>query len=429
MMNFVVQATRQRTLASISWRTAFPLAYVTSLMFGATLQAQEWTGWRGPNRDGIVQVAGPATWPETLSSQWSVPVGEGYSNPLFADGRIFQFARQGNDEVAMAIDPADGTILWRQAYSAVEYEPLSAAARHGKGPFSTPVYDDGMLYTFGATSVLSAFDGASGDIIWRQDFAADYESSWVLFGNAMSPVLSNGLVVVVIGTNGDGAIAAHDARTGVERWIWRGDGAAYASPVVAELDGMQQVVSFTERYLVGLSLESGELLWQRDYPARSGMNIPTPMRLAEENTILAGTTDGTYAVHVTQANGQWSTAHTWENDETPLRFSTPVQKDNVLFGFSNRNSGMFFALDVGSGETLWTSDPRQGDNATVLLVGDSLILLKNEGELIIAEATGEEFQPMRRYQVSDSATYAHPLLLANGIVVKDDTTLSLLSWE
>lgn len=158
---------------------------------------------------------------------------------------------------------------------------------------------------------------------------SDYESSGVLFGNAMSPVLSNGLMVAVIGTNGDGAIAAYDARTGVERWIWRGDGAAYASPVVAELDGVQQVVSFTERYLVGLSLESGELLWQRDYPARQGMNIPTPMRLAEDDTILAGTGDGTYAVHVTQANGQWSTEHTWENGDATRLLANQLVEDRT----------------------------------------------------------------------------------------------------
>lgn len=153
------------------------------------------------------------------------------------------------------------------------------------------------------------------------------------------------------------------------------------------------------------------------------------MLLAEGDAILAGTADGTYAVHVTQSNNQWSTEDAWENGEITLRFSTPVQRDNVLFGFSNRNRGAFFALDAESGETLWMSEPRQGDNATVLLVGDSLVMLTNEGELIVAEATGAAFQPVRRYQVSDSATYGHPLLLPNGIVVKDNTTLSLLSWE
>ena len=421
-----VSATR---LTSVSWRKAVMLACLVGLVLATNTRAQEWTGWRGPNRDGIVQVAGPATWPERLQARWSVPVGEGYANPLFSNGRIFQFARQGNDEVAMAVDPTDGTILWRQAYSAAQFEPVDSAARHGKGPFSTPVYDDAMLYTFGATGVLTAFDVTGGEIVWQHDSAGDFGSPWVMFGNAMSPIVSDGLVVASIGTNDDGAIAAYDAKTGAERWIWRGDGPAYASPVVVELDGERQVVNFTERYLVGLSVESGDLLWQRAYPARAGMNIPTPMLLAGGDTILAGTANGTYAVRVTQSDNQWSTEEVWENGEITLRFSTPVQKDNVLFGFTNRNRGAFFALDAETGETLWMSDPRQGDNATLLLVGSSLVMLKNDGELIIAEATGAAFQPVRRYQVADSATYGHPLLLPNGIVVKDSTTLSLLSWE
>ncbi|MEE8129706.1 MAG: PQQ-binding-like beta-propeller repeat protein, partial [Vicinamibacterales bacterium] len=356
-----VSATR---LASVSWRKAVMLACLVGLVLATNTRAQEWTGWRGPNRDGIVQVAGPATWPETLQVRWSVPVGEGYANPLFSNGRIFQFARQGNDEVAMAVDPTDGTILWRQAYSAAQFEPVESAARHGKGPFSTPVYDDGMLYTFGATGVLTAFDVTGGEIVWQHDSAGDFGSPWVMFGNAMSPIVSDGLVVASIGTNDDGAIAAYDAKTGAERWIWRGDGPAYASPVVVELDGERQVVNFTERYLVGLSVESGDLLWQRAYPARAGMNIPTPMLLAGGDTILAGTANGTYAVRVTQSDNQWSTEEVWENGEITLRFSTPVQKDNVLFGFTNRNRGAFFALDAETGETLWMSDPRQGDNAT-----------------------------------------------------------------
>ncbi|MEE9292833.1 MAG: hypothetical protein V3U83_07875, partial [Acidobacteriota bacterium] len=65
---------------------AFMLACLVGLVLATNVRAQEWTGWRGPNRDGIVQVAGPATWPETLHARWSVPVGEGYASPLFSNG-------------------------------------------------------------------------------------------------------------------------------------------------------------------------------------------------------------------------------------------------------------------------------------------------------------------------------------------------------
>lgn len=411
------------------WRASLGAACAAGLAVGAHLQAQEWTGWRGPDRDGVVRVAGPKAWPAALSARWKLTVGEGYASPLFADGRIFQFARQGQDEVAMAIDPAGGKILWRQSYDASSFEPVSAAARHGTGPKSTPVYAGGVLYTFGSTGVLSAFDGATGKVLWRHDHSKEFKGTWPMFGNAMSPVASDGLVVALIGTNDDGAIAAYDGKSGVQRWMWKGDGPAYGSPLVVELGGAKQVVAFTQKYLVGLALQSGDLLWQRDFPARQGMNIPTPVLLGQGQTILAGTAEGTSAVRVTRADNRWSADQTWTNGDIGLRLSTPVRRDNLVFGFTSRNSGAFFALDAQSGKTLWMSDPRQGDNAAILLVGEYLLMLKDSAELIVARATPVSFEPVQRYQVADSATYAHPLLLPGGIVVKDTTTLSLLSWE
>jgi hypothetical protein len=65
----------------------------------------------------------------------------------------------------------------------------------------------------------------------------------------------------------------------------------------------------------------------------------------------------------------------------------------------------------------------------VLISGELLFLLKDNAELIVARASGTGFEPLHRYQVADSATYANPLMLAKGLVIKDNTTLSYLSWE
>ena len=84
----------------------------------------------------------------------------------------------------------------------------------------------------------------------------------------MSPVGVDGMIVVLIGTNDDGAIAAYDAKSGAQKWIWKGDGPAYASPVVVEIGGVKQVVTLTQKNAVGLSLSSGELLWKINFPGR-----------------------------------------------------------------------------------------------------------------------------------------------------------------
>jgi len=396
------------------------------LISGVVISAQDWPGWRGPNRDGATTHSEPKAWPEKLTTKWKVSIGEGYASPILAGGRILEFTRQGDDEVAMSIDPQTGKILWRQSYPA-PYQPVNSAAKHGKGPKSTPLFYDGKLYTFGISGILSSFDAATGKLQWRKEYAADFKGTWPQFGTSMSPVAADGLIVALIGTNDDGAVAAYDAKSGAQKWIWKGDGPAYASPVVVEIGGVKQVVTLTQKNAVGLALASGDLLWRIDFPGRSGMNIPTPLRFGQR-LILAGD-PGTMLLQVNKQGNSWTTEKAWQITELTMRFSSPVQKGNLVFGFSNRNSGSFFCVDAESGKTLWTSDPRQGDNAVILISGELLFLLKDNAELIVARASGKAFEPLHRYEVADSATYANPLILAKGIVVKDNTTLSYLTWE
>jgi outer membrane protein assembly factor BamB len=388
--------------------------------------AEDWTQWRGPNRDGQFTLAEPKNWPEKLNTNWKVTIGEGYASPLLAGGKILEFTRQGDDEVALAIDPENGKVLWRQSYPA-PYEPVRSAARHGKGPKSTPLVYQGRLYTFGISGILSSFDAATGKLEWRKEYSKDFKGTWPQFGTSMSPAGADGMVVVLIGTNDDGAVAAYDAKSGEQKWIWKGDGPAYASPVVVEMGGVKQVVTLTQKNAVGLSLRSGELLWKIDFPGRSGMNIPTPLKFGSR-LVLAGD-PGTMLVQVNRSGNTWTPEKVWQITELTMRFSSPVQKGNLVFGFTNRNGGMFFCVDSDTGKTLWTSDPKQGDNAVIYISGESLFLLKDNADLIVARATGSAFQPLRTYHVADSATYANPLMLPDGMVIKDNTALSYLTWK
>jgi outer membrane protein assembly factor BamB len=402
------------------------LAWLVCLLSVATGSAQDWTQWRGPHRDGVVEINVPSAWPAELTTKWKVEVGEGYASPLLADGRILQFARQGDDEVVMSLDPNTGEILWRQSYPA-PFEPVQSAARHGKGPKSTPLYYNGKLYTFGISGILSAFDAATGNVAWRKEYSQDFKATWPMFGTSMSPAAADGLLVVLVGTNDDGAVVAYQADSGEQEWIWKGDGPAYASPMIVELDGVKQVVTLTQKYAVGLALASGELLWQMDFPGRSGMNIPTPLQFGED-MVLAGD-PGTMLLKVNRQDDSWTAENAWRISELTMRFSSPVQKGNLIFGFSNRDRGVFFCVDSETGETLWTSEPRQGDNAVIFISGDLLFLLKDNAELIIARAGRSGFEPLQRYEVAETATYATPLVRGNGMVVKDETHLSYLTWE
>ena len=106
-----------------------------------------------------------------------------------------------------------------------------------------------------------------------------------------------------------------------------------------------------------------------------------------------------------------------------------VTEGELIFGFSHYKRGTFFCLDAKTGATRWISPPRQGENAAVVVTGENLVLLKDDGELIVAKASGKDFESLHHYTVAESPTWAHPLVLPKGVVIKDRETLALWNVE
>ena len=193
---------------------------------------QDWPQWRGPNRDGAVACfSEPDAWPEGLTARWTVSVGQGYATPILVGDRIYMYTRQGGDEVLAALDADSGAVVWRTAYAA-PFEMSRATARHGPGPKSTPTFADGRLFTLGMSGIVSAFDAETGRQLWQKP-APPVEP---LYHTAMSPVVEGDLVIFHVGGHDDGALTAFDVVTGDVRWSWDGDGPAYGSPVVFDLE-------------------------------------------------------------------------------------------------------------------------------------------------------------------------------------------------
>lgn len=383
------------------------------------LAAVDFPQWRGVNRDGVVGVVKlPASWPETLRRKWRISVGEGHASPVAAGGRLFVFARQGENEILRAVDPAGGKVLWTSSHAA-PYTVNPAATKHRKGPKSTPVADGGRVITFGISGILSAHDAATGKVLWRKEFGKEYRETSPLYGAAMSPIVEQGLVIAHVGSDDAGALTAFDAGTGVVRWRWTEDGPGYASPVAVSLGGRRQVVTQSVRNIVSVDAKDGRTIWKIPFTTPYAQNSVTPLVLGDK-LIISGLSNGTMCV-----DGAGKVV--WHNKELGMYMNSPVTVGETIYGFTNRNRGQYFAMSARDGKVLWASEPRKGDNAAILVAGDLLFLLNTDAELIVAKASPAAFQPVKTYTVAESETWAHPLVLAEGIVIKDFESLTLWS--
>jgi outer membrane protein assembly factor BamB len=115
----------------------------------------------------------------------------------------------------------------------------------------------------------------------------------------------------------------------------------------------------------------------------------------------------------------------WQNTDTPMRFANPILVGDTLYGMSSRNSGQYFAVDAKSGKTLWLSEGRQGGNVALASAGPLLLGLEDDGELVVARASQSAFEPVKRYKLTDSATWTQAAYSGNRILVKDVTTLTM----
>jgi outer membrane protein assembly factor BamB len=403
------------------------LILLTGLIAAAVpvgLAAQDWPQWRGPNRDGAVAAfKAPASWPGRLTEQWKVEVGLGYATPLVVGDRVYMFSRQNDDEVMTALDAKTGQVVWRTPYPA-PFKMSPATARHGAGPKSTPTFADGRLFTLGMSGIVSAFDATAGKLLWQHPAPPTQP----LYHTAMSPVVDGDRVIVHIGGHNDGALTAFDVATGKVLWQWDGDGPAYGSPVILTIGGTRQVVTFTQENLVGVDAATGQLLWRRPFTTPSSTTAQTPY-VYKDLIIQTGRENGITAFRVRKQGDKWTTENVWQTSEASLHMSDGVIVDGVLFGLSHLNRGQYFALDLESGKVLWTDEGRQAEHAAIARNGNTIFSLEDDGELVVARGGRSGLEPLARYEVATSATWAQPAISGNRIYVKDVSTLALWTLE
>jgi outer membrane protein assembly factor BamB len=384
------------------------------------LFAQDWPQWRGQNRDGKVSgFTAPAAWPKDLTQKWKQTVGMGDSTPALVGDKLYVFVRQGDDEVLLCLFASDGSEEWRYKYPAKAISGPSASAH--PGPRSSPAVAQGKIAIIGVDGILSCVDAVSGKQLWQKD---EYPDIVPQFYTGSSPMIVDGMCIAQLGGKKEGAIMAFDLNTGDLKWKLAGEGPQYASPVIMTADGVKQLVTLTDKSLVGVALADGKLLWKIPFePKGMAYNIATP--IIDGQTVIytgAGSDRGTKAVKIEKQGDEFKSKELWSSPPAP-QFSSPVLKDGLLYCISDK--GKMFCLNATDGKEAWTAPDNIGRFGGIVDAGPVLFALPEKTGLIVFKPSDKQFEEVARFKVSDGPIYTHPIIAGNRIFIKDKDSLIL----
>ena len=348
--------------------------------------------------------------------------GEGHSSPVVSGDSVYQFARQGENEVVRRINLADGKVVWTQRYEA-PYTMSGAARGHGKGPKSTPLVADGRLFTLGIDGILSAWNAADGKLLWRKEATASYKAGSPTYGTSMSPQLADGKLIVHLGHDDDGALLALDPADGDVIWSWDEEGPAYSSPIVVSIDGVRQIVANSNKQVIGVELATGRTLWSLPFTTPYDQNAVTALAF-DDLLILSGHQQRAFAVRVTHRGDSWSAEEIWTNTDITMYMSSPVLVGGRLCGFTQKSRGNLFCADPRSGRPFWSGPARMGDNALLLAAGGRLLAATTGGKLIVVDPAANQYEVLAEYELSSAPVWAHLGVTRDGLLAKDFETLT-----
>lgn len=373
------------------------------LCLASTALCADWPHWRGPDHNGISRESDwNARWEGDPPILWKARVAEGFSSMSVADGRLFTMGMEGKKEIVHCLDALTGRELWKHDW------PSSFKPQFYEGGSSgTPTVADGTVYVLGLTGEVRALEASSGRLLWQKNIAEELDLKAGTWGFVGAPLVLGDTLVLNAGTHG----TALDRRTGKILWKSGPEPTGYSTPLPASPGGTEAVLLMGKEALHAVDPRTGRLLWEQPWKTQYDVNAADPVIWDDRVLISSGYGRGAALVQI--SGGKPSVL--WENRELRTQMNPAVIIEGHAYGFdgNERQNPDLACIDLKTGKAVW----RQGGlgHGALAAAGGKLIVLSEKGELIIAPATPEGFQPLSRAQILSGKCWTVPVL-ANGLL-------------
>ncbi|HUW60683.1 MAG TPA: PQQ-binding-like beta-propeller repeat protein [Candidatus Bathyarchaeia archaeon] len=369
----------------------------------------DWPGFRGPARDGRAEgVTFSADWSTPPRQIWRHPVGPAWSSFVVVGDYLFTQEQRGNDEAVTCYLAATGEGIW------VNRVPVRFDNNMGPGPRATPAYDQGRLYTLGATGILQCLDAATGKTIWKRDVTQDAETKIPTWGFSGSPLVVVDRVIVFPGGDEGKSVVAFDRTSGDLAWRAGAATGGYSSPQLTRIAEVSQVLISCDFGLMSLVPETGASLWEHPWKTKADPRIDQPL-LVDGASVILGSTAGTGRLRVQKTESAWTVATEWTVKSFRPYFNDFVCHKGHCYGLDgNRLS----CIDAQTGQGRWDAI-RCGGQVLLVPEIDTFLVLSEAGDVILVQAAPEKFTELARFKALNGKTWNHPVIAHGKLFVRN----------
>jgi outer membrane protein assembly factor BamB len=383
------------------------------------VNAGDWPGFRGPDRDGVVRgVAALGEWSEERPPRllWKRRVGPAWSSIAVVGERIFTQEQRGEDELVSCYSLGDGSELWTHAEADRFQEPAA-----GTGPRATPTIAAGRVFALTARGVLLCLRAHDGSLAWKRDLRTETGASVPIWGFASSPLVvpleGGGSVVACItcGPDGKGVVAC-DAASGETRWIAGTGHHTYASCHLVSLAGQSQIISTTDEGLEAFAPDDGRRLWEHRWPLTGQARMLQPQVVGDDRLLIHSYLDGAELVRIAHTGTDWTVESLWRTKDLRSYFNDSIVRDGHLYGFNDR---IFTCVDLATGKRRWLGG--RYAHGQVLHVADAgeLLVISEQGEAVRLAADPSGHDELGRFQALEGKTWNHPTVAHGRLLVRN----------
>ena len=335
---------------------------------------------------------------------WHRPVGPGWSSFAVRGDFFYTQEQRGDNEVVACYKASTGEPVWTHRDAARFFE-----SNGGAGPRATPTLSNNRVYTFGATGILNALDANTGNVLWTRNVSSDSNTKVPFWGFSSSPLVIGDFVIVAA----SGQLVGYDAATGNRRWLGPQTDGSYSSPQLATIDGVQQVLLITASGTTSVTPNDGKQLWMDTW---SGNSIVQPGITPEGDVLITSQDNGTRRIAIAHDASGWSVHERWTSNGLKPYFNDFVVHKGYAYGFDGR---ILACIDLKNGERKWKGG-RYGNGQLVLLPDqDLLLVLSEEGELVLVNATPDQFTERAKVEALQGKTWNHPVIVGDILLVRN----------